>query len=63
MRAHVNFFVTNQDSDTSQILNVKIEGNKLGTPLDTDNVPYYRALDDAPCKRSRARNLKTTIEI
>ncbi|SAM83163.1 uncharacterized protein UBRO_20742 [Ustilago bromivora] len=31
MRAHVNFFVKNQDSDTSQILDVKIEGNKLST--------------------------------
>ena len=46
MRARVNFFVTNKDSDASQIIDLKIEGNKLRTSLDTDNIPYYRASDN-----------------
>lgn len=48
MRARVNFFVTNKDSDASRILDPKIERNKLRTSLDTDNIPYYCASDNGP---------------
>ncbi|SPC66357.1 uncharacterized protein UHOD_12019 [Ustilago sp. UG-2017b] len=43
MRARINFFMANEDSDTSPILDLKIEGNKHSTPLDTNNIPYYCA--------------------
>ena len=42
MRACINFFITNKDSDAMQILNLKIKGNKSST-LGTDSVPYYCA--------------------
>ncbi|KAJ1018007.1 hypothetical protein NDA13_006615 [Ustilago tritici] len=45
MRACINFFIANKDSDASQILDLKIEGNKPNTSIDAGNVPYYRAAD------------------
>ncbi|SAM85675.1 uncharacterized protein UBRO_20384 [Ustilago bromivora] len=43
MRACVNFFITNKDSDTTQILNLKVKANKSSTLGNTDSVPYYCA--------------------
>ncbi|CCF50242.1 hypothetical protein NDA11_006778 [Ustilago hordei] len=67
MRAHINFFITNEDSDTSQILDLKIEGNKPSTLTNTGNVPYYHAADigqhdiqDATLSGSKAQHTETS---
>ncbi|KAJ1599652.1 hypothetical protein NDA14_007575 [Ustilago hordei] len=43
MRACINFLITNQDSDASCILDLKIESNKASTS--TGNMPYYHVAD------------------
>ncbi|SPC68088.1 uncharacterized protein UHOD_12316 [Ustilago sp. UG-2017b] len=46
MRACINFSITNKDSNTTQILDLKIEGNKPSASSNADSVPYYRASDN-----------------
>ena len=46
MRACLNFSITNKDSNTTQILDLKIEGNKPSASSNADSVPYYRASDN-----------------
>ena len=43
MRACINFFIANKDSNIKQILGLKFEGNKPSTSGDADSVPYYHA--------------------
>ncbi|CCF50121.1 hypothetical protein NDA11_007004 [Ustilago hordei] len=45
MRAHINFIIANQESNTSQILDLKIKSNKPSTMTGTGNEPYYHATD------------------